>query len=103
MKKRWRLHRECVPSSVDVGRRDVSCTLTPQKVARISLFTRDPAFLAKNDGSFMSGGWHCGAVATTSVRELGSIVKYDVRGTFASGGFLEFATLTGARTPFFRK
>ena len=34
----------------------------------------------------MSGGWRCGAVATTSVRESGTIVKYDVRGTFASGG-----------------
>ena len=37
-------HRECVPRSVDVGGRDDSCTLTPQKVARVSLFTRDPAF-----------------------------------------------------------
>ena len=39
----------------------------------------------------MSSGWRCGAVATTSVRESGSIVKYDVRGTFASGRFLEYA------------
>ena len=43
------------------------------------------------------------ATAATSVRESRSIVKYDVRGTFASGRFLEFATLTGARTPLFRK
>ena len=51
----------------------------------------------------MSGGWRCGAVATASVRESGSIVKHDVRGTFASGRFLEFATLTGSADSSFQE
>ena len=87
MKKRgWH-----VPRSVDLGGRDVSSTLTPKKwlayryLRWILRFDHDPR---QNDGSCMSGGWRLGAVATTSVRESGSIVKYDVRGTFASGRFL---------------
>ena len=33
----------------------------------------------------MLDDWCCGVVIITSVRELGSIIKYDVRGIFASG------------------
>ena len=31
----------------------------------------------KIDGSLRLGDWYCGTVTTTSVRELGLIVKYD--------------------------
>ena len=51
----------------------------------------------------MLGGWCCGAIIILAIREVGSIVKYDVRVTFASGRFLELITFMGTRILFFRK
>ena len=49
----------------------------------------------------MLGGWCCGAIIILSIREVGSIVKYDVRVTFASGTVSGVNNVYGYADPFF--